>query len=566
METVKVGANRVASGSGQRCGNETLSHQAVGIGRRGKGFRVGEVISRDIEMLSNQLDRTIELVSDLIDRQPVQQRVRVRVRTNGDQARFHRTSQCCPRSRLTVIREVDAFVDVTSGEVEGGRHSVAFEHRECFVDNVGCSVVEGHNTPTGEILTGCEASNRLVDRKHSTALGEFRNLGIESRSREIDPYWSSAPDPVVEQHDEAGGSGPYSVDRGRNDLDHARDERQLRPPLTLTIGSSRPVMSPEPPRLGSRLRRVNRPLIARPASLDEIPAIVELAGRALAWNPRDPNEAFFRWKHFENPAGPSPMWVATAGDESVGFRAMLRWVFVNGDTRISAVRAVDTATAPEHRRRGIFRLLTRTAVDEMINEGAGFVFNTPNDSSRPGYLSMGWVDAGRVPTSVTPSGVRALSRLPRARMAAEKWSEPFSAGDPIDHVADDFVWGPTGGTRTERSADYVRWRYGFEPLQYRVLQTDDAAAVVRIRRRGPTREAVVAELRSPSRRATRRLFRMIGRLGQVDHLLAVVDPLQPVSRFSRIPGLGPVLTTRNLARQAPTRADLHLSLGDIELF
>ena len=55
--------------------------------------------------------------------------------------------------------------------------------------------------------------------------------------------------------------------------------------------------------------------------------VLELAQASLRWRPEDPNEAFFRWKHLDNPAGASPMWVATADERLVGFRIFLRWRF-----------------------------------------------------------------------------------------------------------------------------------------------------------------------------------------------------------------------------------------------
>ena len=44
------------------------------------------------------------------------------------------------------------------------------------------------------------------------------------------------------------------------------------------------------------------------------------------------------------------------------------------------------------------RRLTRGALDELQAAGIDFVFNTPNEQSRPGYLKMGWIVLGRVPT------------------------------------------------------------------------------------------------------------------------------------------------------------------------
>jgi ribosomal protein S18 acetylase RimI-like enzyme len=115
---------------------------------------------------------------------------------------------------------------------------------------------------------------------------------------------------------------------------------------------------------------VDRPApTVRRGTNDDIPAAIAVASAALGWRADEPNEAFFRWKHLENPAGASPMWLAIdgtdpEGDVVAGFRAMLRWNFTgpDGDAR-RAVRAVDTATHPDHQRRGIFRSLTTAAVD-----------------------------------------------------------------------------------------------------------------------------------------------------------------------------------------------------------
>ena len=304
----------------------------------------------------------------------------------------------------------------------------------------------------------------------------------------------------------------------------------------------------------------------------DIAAAIRVASAALGWNPSDPNDAFFRWKHLENPAGRSPVWLAVDGDEIIGFRTMMRWRFATPDGgRVAAVRAVDTATHPDHQRRGIFRALTMTAVDELTEEGSSFVFNTPNDNSRPGYLKMGWRDAGRIPTRVALASPAVLPRLAGARTAAAKWSEPCPAGDPIEHVADDLedllALTPTpDGIATERTADHLRWRYGFEPLHYRVVRSDEGAAIVRVRRRGTAREAVLAEMFAPDAAIARRLLRRIRRSLPIDHVLTLGAVPHPTPWLPTIPRLGPRLTIRDLAGTGPDPTDFRLALGDIELF
>ena len=309
----------------------------------------------------------------------------------------------------------------------------------------------------------------------------------------------------------------------------------------------------------------------RLASPDDIGAAIAVAGAALGWNPADPNDALFRWKHLDNPAGVSPMWLAVDGDAVTGFRTMLRWTFTADGVAHRAVRAVDTATHPDHVRKGIFRALTVAAVDALTADGVDFVFNTPNDQSRPGYLRMGWVDTGRLPVKVAVRTPGSLARLTRARTPATKWSEPVTGGHDIEAVADDLPdllarLPLAQGLTTWRTVDHLRWRYGFAPLHYRAIRDDEGIAIVRVRRRGPAREIVLAEMLAPDRRVARRLDATIRRTFAGDHLLALSRSPHPLPRMLTAPGLGPHLTLRDLASTAPSPDRLRLSLGDVELF
>ena len=153
-------------------------------------------------------------------------------------------------------------------------------------------------------------------------------------------------------------------------------------------------------------------------------AIIALCRASLGWEPDDPNEAFFAWKHDENTFGRSPAWVAVAEDGTiVGLRVFLRWRFrePSGST-FTAVRAVDTATHPDWQGKGIFTKLTLGAIPDLRSDGVDVIFNTPNDKSRPGYLKMGWSQVGRVPVGVRPTSLRALGKIAQARTAADLWS------------------------------------------------------------------------------------------------------------------------------------------------
>ena len=326
-------------------------------------------------------------------------------------------------------------------------------------------------------------------------------------------------------------------------------------------------------------------LEVRRATDDDLPAALELAQAALGWNPDDPNDAFFRWKHLENPAGRSPMWVAVDAGRIVGFRVFLRWRFTRPDGRpAAAVRAVDTATHPDHQGRGIFRRLTLGAVEELRDDGrVDFVFNTPNSQSRPGYLKMGWQVVGRVPIAVRPTSPVALYRIVRARTSAGKWSRPSTAGVAApEALADDGALAALlerlprpEGLATDRTIDHLRWRYRFAPLAYRAVVAPGGPAaglaVFRVRDRGAATEAVLCEVLVPDDDPSTpaRLVREVARSSGADYVIGTTG-----TRVGRralpipMPRQGPVLTWRAVdpAEQMPPLAEWSLTMGDVELF
>lgn len=317
----------------------------------------------------------------------------------------------------------------------------------------------------------------------------------------------------------------------------------------------------------------------RRATEDDLDNIVTLARAALGWDDSVHNTELFRWKHLENPFGASPMWVAESGDRLAGFRALLRWRLRTPDGReVVAVRAVDTATHPDFQRRGIFSRLNNTALDDLGGEGLGVVFNTPNSQSRPGYLKLGWVEVGNLPTSVRLGRPLAVPRLLRARVPAQKWSEPCAAGaDAAAALADPGLDGLLGsqpapaGWATAADPAFYRWRYRFAPLHYRAFADgplEDGVALFRVRRRGPATEAVLGHVLVPDadRRRSRQLVRKLLRSLDVDYVLRLGAP-DVRGGFLPLPGQGPMLTARSVNDAPPTDiASWELHMGDIELF
>jgi GNAT superfamily N-acetyltransferase len=156
----------------------------------------------------------------------------------------------------------------------------------------------------------------------------------------------------------------------------------------------------------------------RRVTADDRDAVLRLLARSLGRDSDPRYEELFAWKHEENAFGRSPAWVATDGDRLAGFRVLMRWEFVEQGRVVHAVRAVDTATDPDYQGRGIFTRLALHALDELRSE-VDFVFNTPNDQSRPGYLKMGWQVVGGCRRGAPDRSARNPHRTahPRARSA-----------------------------------------------------------------------------------------------------------------------------------------------------
>lgn len=317
----------------------------------------------------------------------------------------------------------------------------------------------------------------------------------------------------------------------------------------------------------------------RRATPADFPGVLALARRALGWT--DDDDTFLTWKHVENPFGASPMWVAEDDGRVVGFRTFLRWEFVTAGGRVvRAVRAVDTATDPDHQGQGIFSALTRTAIAELPADGVELVFNTPNDKSLPGYLKMGWSTIGRLPVAVMPTSWRFPLVVLRARQAAGRWPVTTTAGEPAREVlsspdVDELLDGrATDGLRTRRDRAFFTWRYGYEVLGYRVVLADDRSpgrgfAVFRCRRRGDATEAVLCDVVMPAHDegAARRLVRRVARVAGADYVLRIDRRIATPDPFVRAPQIGPVLACRPLDGSAPPAlAAWHLTMGDVELF
>lgn len=169
------------------------------------------------------------------------------------------------------------------------------------------------------------------------------------------------------------------------------------------------------------------------------------------------------------------MWIARDELGIVGVRIFLPWRFTVAGRVLTAFRPCDTVTVDRARGRGVFRSLTLTAMDQIGDE-VDLYFNTPNLSSRPGYLKMGFVEWAQVSQHI------GITRLQNSRL--DRTVVPLSA--PL-------------GLMTQISEMFLEWRYDRCPrLDYHrsgLAQAESPNGIVwRIRMSRGVRLLVVSEL------------------------------------------------------------------------
>lgn len=340
-------------------------------------------------------------------------------------------------------------------------------------------------------------------------------------------------------------------------------------------------------------------LAQRVATEADMPRLLELMRVALGEGKIPRTREFFDWKHRQNPFGASPIWVAEAAGELVGLRIFMPWSWSWGSGRSSsAVRAVDTATHPDFQGKGIFKRLTLALVEQVKRDGVELIFNTPNDKSRPGYLKMGWTNAGKASLWLRPAASSvALRRLLRLAGPApltpgdegtpaesESLSQTLSAADQSGLLGHFLSSRQSPHYRTAKPLGYLRWRYLRCPAaRYHAASPDPstALAIYRVRERRGLRELSISELlfrpTLAGARAAASALALAWKDARADYALLAFerDPWHALAAttagFLPAPQAGPIFTTRPL-NPGPGAPDPYIlasfrpSIGDLELF
>tara|TARA_R100001369_G_scaffold92896_1_gene141043 strand:+ start:51998 stop:52942 length:945 start_codon:yes stop_codon:yes gene_type:complete len=314
-------------------------------------------------------------------------------------------------------------------------------------------------------------------------------------------------------------------------------------------------------------------MIIREASEEDIPEIVKVLKLSLGEQDLPLSESIWNYKHVENPFGRSLVFVAEEDNNIVGVRAFMRWQWKLGDKIYQAFRAVDTATHPSHQGKGIFKKLTLKAVEIAKENGDNFIFNTPNDQSRPGYLKMGWQQVDKLKVALKPAyhsfwkfidgkteySTNIQCSLMQIDQLCNDWNDKFVNRETL---------------KTPKSAKFLSWRYEKNPLQqYEIYAKNGLYIAAYIKMRKGLKELRISECiyNENSKSEITKIVKSFSiKFGA--HFISYSPELLKLKWNLVSSNIGPILTLKNLNLDEEEKLQFKeinnwsYSLGDLELF
>ena len=309
-------------------------------------------------------------------------------------------------------------------------------------------------------------------------------------------------------------------------------------------------------------------MLLRNATDTDIPAIIALLKSSLGESSSPKSIFYWNWKHNKNPFGNSPVLVADTNGMLVGVRAMMKWQWQKGDKIFTALRAVDTATHPDFKGKGIFSKLTLQMIEESTSNNVDFIFNTPNIQSKPGYLKMRWKEAGKL---------RIGLQLRFPSFFKKSTNNYITYDDAnLNHLCTHWNNELSKANKyfTPKSPDYLNWRYRDNPvIDYIIHCEHDIYIAAYLRPRKHFMELRVSELiyQGDAKTIADKVKRVLNSLLSTTKLTLISfspDASDIIPGISFVLPIGPVFTLRNLNMQFSFENlnDWNISVGDLELF
>jgi predicted N-acetyltransferase YhbS len=309
----------------------------------------------------------------------------------------------------------------------------------------------------------------------------------------------------------------------------------------------------------------------REATELDIPEILEVLKASLGETSSKKTEEVWRYKHVDNPFGKSLVLLAVDHDSIIGVRALMKWKWQLGNQVFSTLRAVDTATHPEHQGKGVFKKLTLRAIEITKEQGGDFIFNTPNTQSLPGYLKMGWVEVDKLKIQVKIANP--LYWFDNKADKSYRVNNSFLKDQLANLIAKyNTLKVEEDKLCTLKSPEYLLWRYENNPLQkYEVISDQDFYLAGYIKEHTYLKELRITEHICSNESGMLKINRAVKEFSEKfgAHIITSTGLNSGLGSSGK---LGPVLTMRNVNLESRLNQELlqlnkwSYTLGDLELF
>lgn len=314
-------------------------------------------------------------------------------------------------------------------------------------------------------------------------------------------------------------------------------------------------------------------MIIRKAGSSDLQGIISVLKASLGESSSRKTIEVWSYKHLENPFGESLVLIAEEDGEIIGVRAFMKWTWQKGGQQYSCFRAVDTATHPDHQGKGIFKKLTLRALEIAKEVDGDFVFNTPNDQSRPGYLKMGWLTVDKVKIKIVPN-FNFFSGINGSENETSGKSESIRC---LDSVLEEYNARLASGSKifTPKTSEFLKWRYQKCILQnYVLLNEKEYFVAAYVKNHSRYKELRISEIICINNLHESILNKKISQLATANNALIITysNKINLKSKLGLIGKFGPILTLKQI--QDNFKDELFFqnidnwanSIGDLELF
>lgn len=318
-------------------------------------------------------------------------------------------------------------------------------------------------------------------------------------------------------------------------------------------------------------------LIIKEGKREDIEAIISLQKLSLGEGAIPRSEAFWNWKHVDNPFGASPVILAWHRDQLVAMRAFMNWQWKMDGHTFQALRAVDTATHPDWQGKGLFKKLTLQMIEAQKLNQKDFIFNTPNKQSLPGYLKMGWLELAQPDISIRIGSLKGFLNSNQLNLVTKpEWDLQNINWNELDKW---LAKQPAEGIHTPKNSHYLKWRYiqipEFKYFGFFTTTNGGGLLIGRIKLTSKLPELRITELMGANTSYIKSELKKMIRYYSPAFISTMIGldqkgqfPLKNTG-FIKIPNLGPKVTLRkinNIPNEMLFKKSWSWTTGDMELF